>query len=361
MNALLLSPLLALAPIQELDRAALAAVVEPWLAETGVPGAVVAVVTDGRPGVVAPFGLADVATDRPMTAETRFQVGSVTKPVTATLVALLADAGALAWDDPVGDHLDLDGPLAEPTVRQLATHTSGLPRNPVNRRDLPDSPSVMLPMSLEELLRGLEETELERAPGEAWAYSNLGYAVLGALASEAADEPYDELVAGLVLEPLGMASSGVFLGDVPVPRLASCYWPEDEEVVARDPWRFGSACAFAGLVSTAGDLARFLAAQMDASDDALLTADARAALHTPRVTIDAERGRAMTPGWFVDPLPGGLRAIGHGGEVDGHSAVVVFLPDLRAGLVVLCNRGGDAAESLIRPLLGVALPRWTGR
>jgi len=346
---------------QDLDRSLLTGVVEPYLAAEHVPGVVVALVVDGRPGPVEAFGLADLASERPMTRETRFQVGSVTKPFTATLVALLADDGALDANDPFAKHLPPGTVVPEPlraiTLLQLGTHTSGLPREPVNRVNLPDTPSVMVPMSVAELLDGLATTELEGEPGAKVVYSNLGYALLGAAV---AGDDYPELLRERVLAPLGMTRSGVFLGDDVVPDLASCYWPEDAEPVAREPWRFESACAFSGLVSTGGDLARFVAAQMEASEDALLSPGARELLFSPHAPFP-DVGGEMGFGWFVTPLPGGSLSLGHGGEVDGHSACIAFLPELRFGLVVLANRGGDAAEGLIRQLMEALLPRLMAR
>ncbi len=350
LHALLLS--LSLFPSQELDRPALEALVEPYLASSGVPGCVVGQLVDGRPGRVEAFGLADLEEERPMTVDARFQVGSVTKSLTATLVALLAEDGTLAWDASLGELLSIEGALAPITLLQLATHTSGLPREPINRRDIPDSPSVMLPMSVEELLEGLRETSLERAPGESWSYSNLGYAVLGAVAGAQAGKAYPALLEERVLQPLGMTSSGVYVGAEEVPGLASCYWPEDETPVARAPWSFGSACAFSGLVSTAPDLLRFLTAQLEGAEPALLTPSMRAVLHRKAALVDPSSGRAMAAGWFLDRLPGDVELIGHGGELDGHSAIVVLTPRTRSGLVLLCNRGDDAARGLLSSLVG---------
>lgn len=339
---------------QGFDRTALEAVVDPYLQEHAIPGAVIAWVAEGEVAGVEAFGLADLESADPMAATTRFQVGSITKPFTATLIADLAEDGALAWDDPLRAHLDVPAHLGGITLRQLATHTSGLPREPSNRRDLPDSPSVMLPMSVEELLEGLADTEISGTPGS-FAYSNLGYALLGVVAERATDTSYGEALHARITAPLGMKASGVFLGDDPVPGLATCYWPEDPEPIARDPWSFGTACAFSGLVSTGGDLARFVAAQMREDDGPVLSAATRTELHAPVAKIDTDRGRSIGTGWFVDPMPGGLQAIGHGGEVDGHSAIVFFAPALRKGLVILCNRGDSSAEGLAYPLMGLLL------
>ena len=344
---------------QSPDADDLRALVEGELASQGIPGAVVGFVVDGRPGDVHAFGLADVASGRPMTVDTRFQVGSVTKPVTTTLVARLAAEGVLSFDDPLSKHLELPEELGAITLRELAQHRSGLPREAVNRRDLPNSPSVMLPMSQEELLEGLPATSRARDVREA-RYSNLGFAVLGAAASEAAGAPFDRLVSERVLKPLGMRRSGVFLGDETPEGLASCYWPEDGELRAREPWRFGSACAFSGLVSTAGDLTRFLSAWL-AADDRFLAKATRDALATPTQPPTPTDGLAPATGWFVASLPGGLQALAHGGEVDGHSAMIACFPKLRTGIVVLCNRGGDSAERLSRAVMGLALAGWARR
>lgn len=339
----------------------MAAVVEPYLERERIPGAVIALVVDGKPTLVGAFGLADVKSKAPMTAQTRFQVGSVTKTATATLVGVLAEEKRLSFEDEVSKHLPagvvLPAALAEIRLSELMTHTSGLPREPINRENLPDTPSVMVPMTVEQLFDGLGRTKLERQRGEDWSYSNLGYGLLGALAAEAGEQPYPDLLQTKVLTPLGMKHSGVYVGDDAPENLASCYWPEDAELQARKPWRFGSACAFSGLVSTAGDLALLLAAQIDGGTDSLLEKETLAFLHRPLVEIEGSRGRSMAPGWFVDPMPGGGVALGHGGEVDGHSAVIAFFPGMRAGMVVLCNKGGKSAEGLAYPLMGAVLPR----
>jgi hypothetical protein len=64
----------------------------------------------------------------------------------------------------------------------------------------------------------------------------------------------------------------------------------------------------------------------------------------------------MALGWFVESLPGGLRLVGGGGEIDSYSAAIAFLPQQRGGIVVLSNRGGDSAESVIRAVMAKVLP-----
>ena len=134
---------------QELDRASVEGIVAPVMEERGIPGAVVGIVVGDDLVVREAFGVRDVESGAPMTPDVLFQVGSVTKPFTATLLGLLVADGRIGFEDTLGqrlgDEVRLPAPLRAITLRQLATHSAGLPRNPVNRRDLPDSPGVMLP------------------------------------------------------------------------------------------------------------------------------------------------------------------------------------------------------------------------
>ena len=315
-----------------------------------IPGAVVGVVdSDGRVSSHA-FGLRDVEPQLAMTTDTLFQIGSVTKPFTAALTLRLVDSAQIDLESTVGDlvpDLPLAGAVAGITVEQLLTHTSGLPRDPVNRKDLPDSPGVMLPYSTPELREGLQRTSLTTSPGT-WSYSNLGYFLLGHLLELASGEDYRTLLNRELLTPLEMGDSGIDPSPDQERRLAVHYWPEDEQYVARQRWEIGEVSGAIGLFSSVTDLSRFVTAQY--SRDGHLE-PVRDLLHLPRVSIPGPGARSMSCGWFVDNVPNLGQLVGHGGEVDGHSACVAVALDHDAGLIVLCNQGGDSAESLCRALL----------
>lgn len=348
---------LALAAPPALDRALLEAALRPVLAREGIPGVAVAIVRGDQIVVDEAFGVRDLGAGAALRPTDLFQIGSVTKAFTATLLVLLAEDGALALDDTVAAHLPDDLALpawtAEVTLRQLATHTSGLPREPVNRRDVPDSPSVMEPYSVAELYAGLAETRLEAEPGARFAYSNLGYAVLGHVLERAAGKPFEQVLRERLLAPLELEDCGIAVLPAAAPRFATGYWPEDDPPVARPRWQFGEVAAFAGMHATARDVARFLGAQYGG---AVLSQDARRLLQEAVVEADAQGARKMALGWFVDELPGAGAVLGHGGEVDSFSAAVAFLPRAQVGIAVLANRGGDGAEHLLRAALEAALP-----
>jgi len=339
----------------------LARTVESVMAEKRIPGVVVGILRGDELVERRAFGLAEVDGERSMTPEHLFQVGSVTKPFTATLAASLIDEGLLDPDAPIGpwfpDEVELPNAIGSLTVRQLASHSSGLPREPVNRRNLPDSPSVMLPYSTSDLYAGLAVTQLETRPGATWSYSNLGYAVLGHVVELASKRKYGALLADRILRPLGMDRSGVHPTPSQERAMATHYWPEDGEHVARPRWMMGEIAGFCGVFSDLDDLALFAAAQYDSSADALLTDSAREFLHRAVIEVDPAQARSMAAGWFVTSFPGVGEILGHGGEVDGHSSCVAILPGARAGLIVLANTGGDAAEKLCVALMQGVLPQ----
>ncbi|WP_438293080.1 serine hydrolase domain-containing protein [Streptomyces sp. HUAS TT7] len=134
------------------------------------------------------------------------QIGSLTKPLTATVLTRLAEAGALQLDDPIEQFLPAP-PGTGITLRHLAAHTSGLPRLPphLHRRD-PYAPFD--DQALDTLVRRLD-TLPTAAPGHAEEYSNLGYAVLGAALASATGSSYEELLERHVLAPLGITEISV--------------------------------------------------------------------------------------------------------------------------------------------------------
>jgi len=359
MMLLVLVSLPAFAAPQVLDRAALAPIVEPVLAESETPGTVVALVRGPEVILLEPFGLSDVTSKRPMRADELFQIGSCTKTFTAALLTQAAAKGELGLDDPLGQWLDpareLPGWVHDVTLRQIATHTSGLPSNAPNRRNVPGAPSVAAPYSIDELYAGLGATQMVGAPGARWSYSNFGYGLLGHVLENATGKPYEVLLRERVLEPLGMKETGVTPSAEQEARLAPGYWDGDFELVPRERWHFGEVCAFGGIFSSARDLARYVSALLAKGDAGPFTDATRAVLFTP--VADIQPGRRMAPGWFVDTFPGVGEVVGHGGEVDSYSSALALIRAHDLGLIVLANRGGDSAELLSRAILTQGLPK----
>jgi len=246
-------------------------VVQRFLADNDVPGAAVGVVRGGQLIYAKGHGVRSVERQEPVAVNTLFQIGSVTKVFTTTLMLQLRDEGRLALDDPVDKYLPAHVKTpwstadagAVPTLRQLATHSAGLPRNPPNRRDRPGSPSVMEPYSIAELYQGLGLTKVIFRPGASWQYSNYGFAVLGHVLERVTGRPYEALLREQLLTPLAMVDTKISLTAADLERFAAHYWPQERRI-ERQRWIFGEVCAFAGLASTVPDLARFVALHLDA-------------------------------------------------------------------------------------------------
>ncbi len=341
------------------DAARIDALALKAMSERDVPSVVVGVVHGDELAFAKAYGLANRREKTPATVETLYQAGSITKVFTATLTAILRDEGKLALDDPLAKHLP-EGtkigsiPLAKSgiTLRQLATHASGLQRDPsgVDRER---------PISSKALLASLSDASIFWPPGDRFAYSNLGFMLLGHAIERASGESYPDLLKKRILDPLGMKSTRLAISDADVKGLAAHYWPEDPAPRGeRPPWLFGESCAAGGLVSTLPDLAKFVSLELRArTDDAGLPVNPATLreLITPQRLQDSSWQRAIGLGWWI--LHGDTLGdtVVHGGEVDGQSAMIGFSPEHKVGVVVLANFGSDVAERLAREVFRVAV------
>lgn len=194
-------------------------VIDRALAEQRIVGAVVLVARGGEIAYARAAGLADREANRPMTQDAVFRLSSVTKPIVAAAALALAERGDFALDAPVSRWLPdfrpklPDGSSPDIAIRQLLTHTSGLsygflqpeggPYLAAGVSDGMDQPGL----SMADELARLGGVELFFPPGAAWNYS-LGLDVLGAAMEKAARKTLQDLVADLVLRPLGMVATG---------------------------------------------------------------------------------------------------------------------------------------------------------
>ena len=239
-------------------------------------GIVVAVAALDREGPV-------IVTTEGLPPDARFEIGSVTKTMTATLLAVLALGGALTLDDPAGRWLDA-GQNADITLGQLATHTSGLPREAPNHTA--DGPNPYRAFTAERAEEGLRA--VARKPGGGRAYSSFGYQLLGLVLERAAGRPYQDLLADLLLGPLGMTCSGVGAAGGGT-RLTG-------HAGGRPADHWDRALPGAGGVeASVGDLAIYLAAGLAPPPGRL--GDAIAMCLRPRVPIDAELAGGL--GWMI--------------------------------------------------------------
>jgi CubicO group peptidase (beta-lactamase class C family) len=255
----------------------LAARIEAAVRADRIPGLSVAVVLDGRVRWLRGFGVADLATGTPATAQTVYMWFSMTKIVTATAALRLAERGSLDLDAPVTEYFPPFAVVRQPrpvTVRHLLSHSSGL-ANPVPIRwvHAADTPGPDERSFVEAVLA--RHSRLRFAPGDRAAYSNLGYLALGEVITTAGDQPFRDAVQDLVLEPAGMRRTGFRYEEcVAGPatghqRLPAVFAPLARAILPaglvgprRGPFLtyrpfYVNGAAYGGLVGSVDDVARF--------------------------------------------------------------------------------------------------------
>lgn len=324
------------------------------LEEYGVPAAAVAV-GYGDQVVDAAAGLLSTTTGVTATTDAIFQVGSVTKVFTATLVQQLADEGLVDLDRPVRAYLpDLrladDAAAARVTVRQLLTHTAGFEGDVFTDTGKGDD-------CLERYVDLLAGVPQLFAPGATWSYNNAGFCVLGRLVEVLRGQPYDVCLRTHVLDPLGLHAANdpyeAVLHRVAVGHVATA---SDARLHPTPTWALARSNAPAGsmLAMRARDLVAFARHH--------LTTPALAAMREPQVTLPVlGQGAAWGLGWELFELAPTL-VLGHDGNTIGQSAFLRAVPEHGLVVAVLTN-GGDGkalhravAGHVLRTLAGVELP-----
>lgn len=328
--------------------AAIDAAVKDALRAWEVPGVAVAIVRDDKVIYLKGHGVRALDTGKPVTPDTVFPLASCTKAFTTTALAMLADDGKLAWDDPVRKHLPyfrLSDPLADAnvTLRDLVTHRTG-----VGGHDLLWYRSSW---SLEERIRRVGKLPLDRPFRSTFMYQSVMFTAAGLAAANAAGCPWDDLVQKRILTPLSMTSASfTTLALEKAADHASPHRRNQQGVVAVDrgypievPDPAGS------LNASARDLAQWLRFHLAGGviDGKRLVSEANLReTHTPQMVQRLEgRSRALHPdtrmmsygmGWVIQDYHG-QQLISHAGAIDGFRAHLTMVPKAKLGLVLLNN------------------------
>ncbi len=267
-------------------------------------GVFVAVV-DGETTTMRGFGRVSTDDDAPPDEHTLFQIGSITKPFTATLLALLAQDGTLRLDDPVQQYLPDGITLAQAgdravTLSDLATHYSGLPRLPP-RFDPGDPLDPYADFDHAALWEAIDQVTPTAPAGQQFDYSNFGYGLLGELIARAAGMSYPTLLHERLLEPLGMHSSTALLTDDVRARMATGHNATGTPTPA---WGMDALAGAGAIISTGHDMVQFLRANLGhTGSDALQ--QAMTATHEPRESMNNANLR-IGLGWLTMPAGAGL-------------------------------------------------------
>lgn len=302
------------------------------------------VARDGRVMLAKGYGMASFEMGVPNRPDTKQWIGSVTKVFTATMVMRLVDQGKLSLDARVSDLLpwyrkDTGESI---TVRQLLSHTSGLPdymHLPGIGRDGFRQQVGDEPIEVRAFTEKWCSADLAWEPGTKWGYSNSGYVVLGAIVEQVTGQSFEKALQVIVLEPAGMQDTGDLAARprAVVPGLTSGYERAGGVVVTRRPWNLSTAFGAGAMYSTVEDLERFDRALYR---DDFVSPAGRAAMFTPGVG-------GYGCGWEVQTLPIGpgkadRTVAGHEGFIFWSIARAYRIEQERI-FVALVNNTGDAA------------------
>ena len=259
-------------------------------------------------------------------SEHLFEVGSITKVFTATILAFLVVEGKIKLEDPIQNHLDYDiGTDQKITFEQLANHTSGLPWIPLNL-DLyehPDNPYKTYDQN--KLKKYLTDSlELKSQPGRDYAYSNLGAALLGFVMTEITGSTYEELLQERLFKEYGMSNSTTDRAKING-KIVSGLNPEGKEIC---DWDFLAIAPAAAAISSVEDLVKFANAQFSSNDKTFVL--------TQQPTFNANDQFKVGLGWHILDK-NNRELIWHNGGTGGYSSSMALDLNKRQGVIVLSN------------------------
>jgi CubicO group peptidase (beta-lactamase class C family) len=296
----------------------------------GEPGAAVLIQADGEEVLRKGYGLANVELGVPMRPETVFQIGSVSKQVTAAAILLLEERGKLSVSDDITKHLPGYPTHGQRiTLEHLLAHTSGIPSYTGLAEWVSRSRDEL---TLEQLIAVFKDKPLEFAPGESWAYNNSGYILLGAVVEKVSGKSYEDFVEQEIFAPLGMKHSSYGSHGEVVPGRAAGYERGENGLHNVRYFSFSLLHAAGGLLSTVDDLAIW--------ERALATGKVLSPVSVQRmlkpVPVNSGLSTKYGYGWGLWDYRG-TRIAEHAGDIFGFAAQVLIVPSHGLTVVILAN------------------------
>jgi CubicO group peptidase (beta-lactamase class C family) len=310
------------------------------MARWTVPGVAVGILRDGQRELHG-YGLASLETEQPVKLETLFQIGSISKVYTATLVMRLVDEGKLALDEPIVTYLPelklADAQARETiTLRHLLSHTSGLFGDYFDDFGMGDD-------ALSRAIATFEALRQQYAPGALWTYCNTGFGLAGAIIEHVTGQPFEMAMRERIFKPLGLERSYFFAHEAIVSANAvghnQLHPGADEHAVARlyplPRW----VNAAGGVISNVNDLLTFaefhLRDGVAADGSRLLSAESAKAMRQEQ-TRAANFAEGYGLGWALRTA-GGEQIVEHGGSTNGFQAKLVLVPSRNFAIAILTN------------------------
>jgi CubicO group peptidase (beta-lactamase class C family) len=273
------------------------------------------------------------------TDSTRYEIGSISKTFTATLLADMVSQQRVGLDDPINRYLPDSIPVlqrdsAVVTVRMLANHTSGLPRLPGNLDHVGSPPNNPYQAYDDKALFAcLEPASLVSKPGTTYAYSNLGAGLLGTILARIAGKSYGQLLNSVITEPLAMQQTTLLLRPTDRHQLAQGHDATGEPT---PNWDFQALAGAGGIRSTVHDLLIYLRAELGKSPNRLGTT-----MQMTQQTTFQDKRTHVGLGWHQTASKTGWW---HNGGTGGYASFARFDPTAQTALVILSNTAVSVDE-----------------
>ena len=338
------------------------AVLQEIITRWGMPGLGIGIVEGNEIIYARGFGVQSLDSGAPVTLDSIFCVASIAKCFVASAVMQLAEQEKINLDAPIIQYLPYfkldDERCQQITIRQMLSHTSGMPDMDESEYDELVSHPEYDEGALERFVRGQSIRKLAAAPGERFLYSNIAYNVLGDLIAKISGQTFEAYMKEHILLPAGMPSSTFLLEEVAQDRLAVPHL-RTPEMIVNPVYPYHRADAPASFLhTTVVDMCHWGTTCLNRgiyAGQRILTPASYEMMWTPV----AKRGypplrEEMGLGWSLGHFDG-VRTVGHGGGGFGWTCFLVLLPEKNRAAIILCNEESSAHDRAVLAVIRTML------
>jgi len=298
-----------------------------------VPGVAIGIWHKGKKYAEG-FGITSVEHPLPVTPDTLFQTGSISKTFTGTLMMMLAEQGKVNLDAPVRKYIkdfklrDKDV-ASKVTVRQLLTHMGGWVGDYFNDFGNGDD-------ALDKMVKDLAKLPQVQPLGKIWSYNNTGFNVASRIIEIVTRKSYEQVVQEMLFDPIGLKMSFFYPSDILFThRFVVGHQKVKNEVRVARPWAIGRAGnGVGGVVSSVRDLLRYARFHMSSGRKNVIAGKSLRAMRVPQADMGPRGMMGIT--WFIRKV-GDLTIYAHGGATNGQQAYFFFIPEKDFALAILTN------------------------
>ncbi len=323
--------------------------IEAYLESNNIPGALVALASRGEIIHLETYGMANVELSSPVTDNTVFEIGSISKQFVSAVVMLLVQENKLGLDATIENFIaDIPSEWLGVTVRQLLTHTSGIP----DYEEIASYDIYGERVTPEEIIQIAHSRPMDFAPGTGWYYSNTGYFLLSMIVERVDGQPLGQILKSRIFDPVGMTKTRLADPESIIEHRAAGYWVNKTgELINRRPTETSSTLGAGGILSSVYDLVKWDEILYGIE---LLSADSKADMWEPTRLPDGQ-STGYGFGWFVNPYNGLVRQ-SHGGQVAGFVAQFARFPEQEIAVILFMNRYRVNGDPVWRDVLHTYIP-----